>query len=333
VSEIAHNPPRRPWSAWIVASSGGALLLWLASSKVSLLPAAIPLPRPELLAAAIVLQAPYAALRALRLRFVLDPLVCRASDGRQRRLSPRLLYGSGWLSFLVVMLLPLRLGELSRPLLLARGGAPGVGLAEAAIAAVAERAIDGLMVVGLLLGGLALAAPVEGSAAAPVQALGQAMGAVFVAVLVALALVAAAPRSIARRVGLAGRWSALLVRLGAALRPLAAPARGIPFVAVTILYWAITALQLWLVLGAVGLGLGLAEAAVVVAAIGLSIQLPGGPAQVGSFQVGALAGLALFLDEGALAGPGSAFIALMYLLALGGALLQAILGALWLRRR
>ena len=44
-----------------------------------------------------------------------------------------------------------------------------------------------------------------------------------------------------------------------------------------------------------GLGRGW-EAAALVATIGLSIQLPGGPAQAGSFQVGAIAGLSLFLD-------------------------------------
>jgi hypothetical protein len=72
--------------------------------------------------------------------------------------------------------------------------------------------------------------------------------------------------------------------------------------------------------------LGLAEAAVIVAVVGLSIQLPGGPAQDGTFQVGAAAGLSLFLDGDAVAGPGSTFAVVMYLLQFVGAAVMAIPG-------
>jgi hypothetical protein len=69
-----------------------------------------------------------------------------------------------------------------------------------------------------------------------------------------------------------------------------------------------------------------------VAIVGLSIQLPGGPAQVGSYQVGGAVALALFLPADDLQGPGSSFVAVSYLLGLLGAAALAAPGA-WLTAR
>jgi hypothetical protein len=82
-----------------------------------------------------------------------------------------------------------------------------------------------------------------------------------------------------------------------------------------------------LVARACGLPFGAAEAAAVVAIVGLAIQLPGGPAQAGSFQVGMAVALGLFGPdhEGA-----SSFAAIMYLLQLAGAAVLALPGALLL---
>ncbi|MEM7415739.1 MAG: iron ABC transporter permease, partial [Gemmatimonadota bacterium] len=77
---------------------------------------------------AIALHVPYSLVRALRLRYALDPLVAEASEGARTRVAPSLLYGSGWVSFAMILLLPLRLGELSRPLLLVGPKVPGLGL-------------------------------------------------------------------------------------------------------------------------------------------------------------------------------------------------------------
>jgi hypothetical protein len=55
----------------------------------------------------------------------------------------------------IVMLLPFRLGELSRPLMLTRAGEPGIGLAESVSAIAVERVVDGLVVVGMLSSGSA----------------------------------------------------------------------------------------------------------------------------------------------------------------------------------
>ncbi|MEZ4381038.1 MAG: lysylphosphatidylglycerol synthase transmembrane domain-containing protein [Nannocystaceae bacterium] len=334
-AEAARAAIRRRVVTWIASLLGGAALLALASRRIEVIPTSIDLREPALFAWALALQLPYAAVRALRLRYALDPLVARASAGAMTRLPPAVLYGSGWLSFAVIMLLPLRLGELSRPLLLTRAELPGVGLAEAISAVATERVVDGLMVVGLLFAGLALAAPTAGaSTIAEVQGFGRMMAALFAVGLVVLIVVAKAPERAIDRLRLHAKPAAILRHVAAAIRPLGRPGQGIPFVAWSLVYWGLTVVQLWLVLRACGLPLGLAEAAAIVATIGLSIQLPGGPAQAGSFQVGAIAGLSLFLDlEGASAGgQASTFSALMYVLSLGGTLLLALPGA-WLLRR
>ncbi|HEY8378590.1 MAG TPA: lysylphosphatidylglycerol synthase domain-containing protein, partial [Nannocystis sp.] len=238
-------------------------------------------------------------------------------------------------------LLPLRLGELSRPLILARAGVPGLGLPEALAAVAGERLLDGLLIVGMLFLGLALA---DDFSAAFVDLVGSVThfgllaGGVFAGLLLALAVLAFTPPRLYARfraflaVPLGARLGDFVVHLAAALRPIFTSRRGLILLATSILYWAITLLQLWLVLRACGLDLGLPAAAVIVAVVGLSIQLPGGPAQVGSFQFGAALALQLFVEEPDLRGPGASFGVLMYLIGLGGALVLALPGLLLLGR-
>jgi hypothetical protein len=327
---------------------GAVALLWLASLKLELWPEQLHLPRPELLWVAAAMHLPYALVRALRLGFVLDPLVQAASGDEKRRLSRRLLHGSGLVSFFVVILLPLRLGELSRPLLLSRGNAPGVGFPEAVGAVAVERVVDGLMVVGMLFLGLALTGPLAAGASADelnyVRWFGQLMAVAFAVGLVVLAVAGTAPQRAAkpaRRIGsvvspaFGEKLAGVVERVATSIEPLYELRRGVPFVLWTMAYWAITVLQLWLVLQACGLELSLAPAAAIVAIIGLSIQLPGGPAQAGSFQVGTALALGLFLPAGRIEAGGASFAAVMYLLQLVGAGVLALpgLGLLaWARR-
>lgn len=332
------SPPpsrRRQLLLWLASLLGAGLLLWLASRRVTLWPTRLHLPRPDLLLAAIALHLPYSLTRSLRLRYALDPRVRAATDDPRARLPRDLLHGSGLVSFFVILLLPLRLGELSRPLILTRAGVPGVGLPEAIAGAASERAVDGLFVVGLLLAGVARAASlgVETGAEAAAQ-VGRGMGLVFLALLAGLVLLAALPPRLLARwtVALPERLGRFVLHFAATLRGLAAPATGLPLLAWSAIYWALTVLQLWLVLHACGLPLGPAEAAAIVGIVGLSIQLPGGPAQVGSYQVGSVLALGLFVPAADLAGPGSSFVAVSFLLGLVGAAVLALPGA-WLLAR
>jgi uncharacterized membrane protein YbhN (UPF0104 family) len=347
---------------WIASLFAAALLLALVAKfgSIALWPDPLVLPRPWLFVAACGLQLPYTITRALRLRFVLDPLVsraCAAEDRPPRRFDPRVLQGSGLLSYPIVILLPFRLGELSRPLLLARAGEPGVGFAESVSAIAVERVVDGLMVVGMLFFALAFAhidpsglgfnggldGGLDGGLAAAddaiahVRGFGRLMALTFVLGLVVLLAAAARPDLLERVVTrtmpgrLGQRAAAAAGRVAGTIAVLLDWRCGLPFVLWSLIYWGLTICQLWLVLLGCGLELGFADAAAVVSIVALAIQLPGGPAQAGSFQFGMAAALGL-LTAPAQHDAASSFAALMYLLQLGGACALALPGTALLAR-
>ncbi len=333
------SPRRRFWT-WLASLVGGGLFLWLASTRLQIWPKDLVLVAPGLIALALAVHIPYAWVRAMRLSYLLDPVVAAASDGARTKMRRAVVQGSGLVSFLVLLVLPLKLGELSRPLLLARAREPGVGLTEALSAVATERIIDGLVICGMLFGGLALTtefAPGADRYLGDVRTVGQVMLAVFVVGLVVLLAAARAParaEALARRLpgGLGERAAGLVTRVAGPVRPLLEPRRAAPLVLWSMVYWAVTTFQLWLVMRGCGVDLGPAASAAVVAIVGLSIQLPGGPAQAGTFQIGAGLALGLFLDETALQGPGSIFAAVMYVLQFVGAALVALPGV-WLLGR
>jgi len=327
-------------AVWLLVSVAAAVvLLWLASLRLTLWPAAWQLHAPADLALAVALQVPYAATRALRLQYLLDPLVSRATAEPNRTFDRRALYGSGWVSFFVLLVLPLKLGELSRPLLLQRARQPGVALTEAVAAVGAERLVDGLLISAMLLLGLQWSTP-QLPVEVDVHALGGSAAFAFglgVLVLIGLgrspeswALALTGPLARARA-SWADRSAQILVRIGHTMQSLLVARQGIPLLGWSLVYWALTVAQTWLVMRACGLSLGFGEATVCVAIVGLSIQLPGGPAQAGTFQVGAAVGLGLYLDAAGLQAGGSQFAFIMYLLGLFGAAAMAIPG-LWILR-
>jgi uncharacterized membrane protein YbhN (UPF0104 family) len=338
VTSVDERPPgRRPWLTWIASLVLGGGFLWLASRRLRLWPDALDIPHPELVAAALAVHLPYAWTRAMRLRYLLDPVVARATAGRRSGISRSILQGSGWVSFFVLLVLPLKLGELSRPLLLSRAREPGVGLTESVSAVATERVVDGLMICGMLFGGLALTTELAGESAstlADVRRVGQGMLALFVFGLAVLWIAGRDPQAAGRlAMRVAGRRVAAIVeRFASAIAGLRDARRALPLLGWSAVYWAITTFQLWLVLAACGVQLGPAAVAATVAIVGLSIQLPGGPAQAGTFQVGAALALGLFLDDAAQAAAGSSFAVVMYVLQFVAAAAIALPGLLLLRR-
>ncbi|MCA9681896.1 MAG: flippase-like domain-containing protein [Myxococcales bacterium] len=326
---------------WLGSLLAAAILLVLVSrfGRIDLWPERVVLPRPWLLVAACLVQLPYAGFRASRLRFALDRVVATASGGARRRLDWRVLHGSGLISFPAVILLPFRLGELTRPLLLTRAREPGVGFTESLSAIAVERVVDGLVVVGMLFFGLAFAdlRVDDPQSLAYVRGSGRIMALTFLLGLGLLLAGAARPAWLERVVGsllpgrLGRRAAAAAHRVASTIAVLFDWRRGLPFLAWSLIYWALTVFQLWLVLLACDLHLGFADAAAVVAIVGLSIQVPGGPAQVGSFQVGMALALGL-LTSAAEVDAASTFAAIMYLLQLLGACVLALPGALLLAR-
>jgi uncharacterized membrane protein YbhN (UPF0104 family) len=338
--EAAQQSGKRKVVLWLLSVVAAALLLLIVArfGAIELWPDPLVLPSPWLFVAACAMQLPYTLTRALRLRYVLDPLVAAAS-GSTRRFDWRVLQGSGMLSYPIVILLPFRLGELSRPLLLTRAREPGIGFAESLSAIAVERVVDGLMVVGMLFFGLAFAG-LRGDdleTIAYVRGFGRLMAITFVLGLAFLLAAAARPATLEQLVGrllpgrLGERAAAAAGRVAGTIAVLFDWRRGLPFVLWSAVYWSLTVCQLWLVLLACGLELGFADAAAVVAIVGLAIQLPGGPAQAGSFQFGMAAALGLLTGPEHTAAA-SSFAALMYLLSLGGAWFMALPGA-WLLAR
>jgi uncharacterized membrane protein YbhN (UPF0104 family) len=362
VSDASDTNERPPSAArrvllWLASLLAAALLLALVVrfGRIDLWPDPLVLPQPWLFVAACAMQIPYTLTRALRLRFVLDPLVARSLEGagqaspggtwagqeQVRRFDWRVLQGSGMLSYPIVIMLPFRLGELSRPLLLTRASEPGVGFAESVSAIAVERVVDGLVVVGMLFFGLGFASLADGPDSADpiayVRGFGRLMALTFVLGLAVLIAAAARPATLERIVsrtvpGQFGRRAAAAAgRVAATIAVLLDWRRGLPFLLWSLIYWTLTICQLWLVMLACGLELGFADAAAVVAIVGLAIQLPGGPAQAGSFQFGMAAALALLTSANE-HDAASSFAALMYLLQLGGACVMALPGA-WLLAR
>lgn len=296
-----------------------------------------------LVVAAVVLIVPYAIARAHRLAYVFDPLVERASGTESSRLDRWVLYGSGWVSFFVLLVLPLKLGELSRPLLLAKSRQPGIGLAESISGVAAERLVDGLLICGMLFGGLALSdvSPWASGALADVRWVGQAFLGMFGLGLAILTLAARDPEQASRSArrllarispALGERVGSIVERFAVAFASVLALRQAVRFLVVSVVYWAITVAQLWLVLWGCGLDLGWPEAAAIVALVGLSIQLPGGPAQAGIYQFGSGVALSLFLPDAVVRDAGSAFTAVMYVLQFVGTAAMALPGLLLLAR-
>jgi Lysylphosphatidylglycerol synthase TM region len=337
---------------WVGSVVASIVMLWVARAQfgVQLVPEDVAIVDVSALVVACLLHVPYAVLRAMRLQVGLDPLVAAASPGD--RFDRRALLGSGFVSFLVLLVLPFKLGEASRPILLARAEQPGVGVAEAVGVVGLERVIDGVLICAMLFGGLALAhADLVG---APeqlvlVQRFGQWMGVAFVAALGFALLAAREPAAWGARITRWLAWQprlskwagAVVVRVAESFAALLGARRLGVLVVISLAYWAVTVAQLGAVARACGVDLSWAAAAATVAIIGLSIQLPGGPAQTGTFQVGAGAAMALFVrDADALDGAArlahaahvNGFVATMFALPLLGAVAMALPG-LWLLAR
>jgi hypothetical protein len=314
----------------------GALVLgWMASSRLPLWPERWELAAPGWLLAGILAYFPYTWIRAERIRRLLEAELDDEGEG----LPTALVQGSGWLSFLAVIALPFRLGEFSRPVLLARAEYPGLDFTAALTAQAVEKILDGLTIVGLLFVGLALSEPAaEGLDS--VREVGRWMTLVFGFGLVGLLVFSRMPTTLGKLVraiipgSFGERLAALAERVATSVAPLWRASVGVPVLAQTVVYWVITVGQLWAVARGFGIELDLAAAAAVVAIVGLSIQLPGGPAQLGSFQLGMTGALILYVDmqSASTLAAASAFSAGMYLLQVFGALLMALPG-LWLLRR
>jgi hypothetical protein len=232
----------------------------------------------------------------------------------------RALLGVAFAGILWILLLPWRLGEFVRPLLLAR--ATTIPFAQALGTVALERVVDGLVVCALFFA--AAAALPQQLAGLYAACLG--VAALFGGLLLVLLALAIWPRAIGALLratlgrlapGLADRLAELARGLAEGLAALPSPRPLLLFLAVTLAYWACNALGMWLLARGCGLELGLAETAAVLAVLNLTLLIPGPPAHVGTFQLGVLTGLALFVPPELVAARGPVYAFWLYVCQLG----------------
>ncbi len=250
------------------------------------------------------------------------------------RISFKRLNSASAVGFMLLMLLPFRLGEFARPLLIARPppGQPGARLKRSGAMAscVVERVIDGISVG--LLGVVALrllGQSVSGHYAAFARKAALLVAVGFFGLCVALAaayflreralrLVRAVVSLVSPR--LAERAADILDAFISALH-LGSPWKVLGVLALTAAYWGTAAYGLALLAPAFGMKLGPLMAATVLAVQVVGVMVPAGPGMVGTLQFFTQMGLSLFvpgaLSDPAASVPAAAFANTVWLLQLG----------------
>ncbi|KIG13182.1 hypothetical protein DB30_00490 [Enhygromyxa salina] len=282
----------------------------------------------------------YFVFRAGRWHYLVAPLA--ADPGPKigwRTTLPVSVAGTMW-----IMVLPLRLGELARPLFLAQKSKIGVGQALGTVAI--ERVVDGLFVCGLFFASLPLLPEVHGEQAVAVErlrSLGLLASAGLFAVLVVLLAMALSPSRVGRLVAatlgrvippLADKLESLARSVAEGLAALPSLVPLLKFLAGTVAYWAANALGTWLLARGCGLDISFPAALAMMSVLGISLLIPGGPGQFGIFHYGMILGLSMFVSDEVVHQQGSVFIFWMFVTQLGmgvvlGIIAQRMLALDW----
>lgn len=213
--------------------------------------------------------------------------------------------------FMLMVLLPLRLGELVRPLLVSRPTPDSpvpLRRGEALATVVVERIIDSLAMGVLAVVSLHMLATVGNAAryarqAATLVTVGFSVLCVLLVLAFfmrvrAVSLIRLLFRRISPRLG--ERVARLVDGFILGLR-LGSPARVVEFILLTVFYWSLHVLGFWMVAHAFGLQLSPLMACTVLACQVVGIMIPAGPGMVGTSQFFTQLGVSIFID-GALGG-------------------------------
>ncbi len=279
---------RARWGSIVIGLAISALALWLLVRQIDFVQArlAVAQARWWWLLPALALYFVSLSVRAWRWRWLLMGV---------RPLSWRQMWPVTAIGYAGNVLLPARLGELLRAIVLGRRGVH----VSAALGSIAtERVLDGLATVGiLLLAGYSL----PGSAPLWLTVAIRMAGILFIGGLLILWLALVFRRIVmAVLTRLAGRSSWLrgpVKWFGGFLDGLAtlrSPAFLIRAVGITALGWLITVAEYWLVLHAFNLNLNPVAAAFAVSAIGLSTAIPAAPGYVGTQELAGVTMLGLY---------------------------------------
>jgi glycosyltransferase 2 family protein len=276
---------------------------------------------------------PYHLLRAGRWYVLVRPL----GDVSWRGATLVSLAGYMWIA-----VLPLRLGELARPLFLTQHA--GVATRRALGSVAIERVVDGLVVCGLFFAALAvggqpsgfelfdwlhelMVAVIAAFAAALVVLIGMAVRPTFAGRIVRATFGRFAPR-------LAARIADLVTGIAEGLAALPSARALATFLGLTLAYWLVNAIGMWWLARGCGLELHLIEIMAVLSVMNVVLQAPGGPGQLGVFQTGVAIGLGMFVSAETVQRHGSTFAFYLYVcqistIALVGVWAQARLRLDW----
>jgi glycosyltransferase 2 family protein len=255
----------------------------------------------------------------------------------------------GCIGVMAIAVLPFRMGEAVRPLMIRREGKLTGWAATGTVGA--ERLIDGFSVSVFLLIALAIARPMDPLPdrigdlpvhASLVPAAARSAATVFATSLIVMA-VFYWRRAWARRVTEAvlgvislrfARWVAsTLEQVAEGLSFLTKPRYTLPFLAATVVYWLLNA-STWLLLAhGCGLaGVGFFGAAATMGVTALGILVPSTPGFFGAFQLAIYAGLAMYLSPALVMSAGSAYAFFGYVMPMGLTVLTGLLAAIALPR-
>jgi uncharacterized protein (TIRG00374 family) len=215
--------------------------------------------------------------------------------------------------FMALVLLPFRLGEFARPVLVAEPG--GLRVSAALSSVVAERVADG-MFMGVLLVVALLAVPDGAPGVAFLRTGGVLVCSAF-AVTLAFLVVAYRNRALAVSITggalrpfsprLAARAEGMLDAFIHGLRFVPSRRKAAAFVGLTLAYWGLNAYGMKVLALGFGFDLGVIESCALLGVLVVGIMIPAGPGMVGTFQGAVVLGLALFAPRDEVATRGTAF--------------------------
>lgn len=287
--------------------------------------------------------------RSVRWRFLLRSMT---------EVPKKRLFAVSCIGFAAILILPFRIGEIVRPLLIRtppRRRTPGarpITLTAATSSVVAERIIDGLylsVVLALALWLVDTVHPLPDRvvglhiSVADVRLSGFSMLGLFTLAFATIAVfyfarswAHAATFAVVGKVStkLAEKLAGIFENFADGLHVLGHAGDAFGFFVETSLYWGLNVLGVWLMAWGCGVvhldgsAPTFGEACALVGMLGCTILIPGPPGMVGVFQAGLYAAMTMYYPTSVVTGPGAAFVFILYALQVVVSLLAGGLGLL-----
>jgi conserved hypothetical protein len=257
----------------------------------------------------------------------------RALLASQERLRFRAVNDASAIGFMMLLVLPFRLGEFARPFLIAQRSS--IRRSAAMTSVVLERIADGVFV-SLLLRGLLFFVHGDATPVRLARYGANAMFAIFFGGFLFLLFAAwHHDRAVALVRGTLGRLSPTLGERASdvvdsfvgALKQAHRPSEMAAFIGWTVLYWGLNGLGMWVLMRAFPFQLSLPQTYVVMCLLVVGVMIPAAPGMVGTFQAAVKLGLSIFLPAAMVNGPGLAYANVLWLCQTGQ---QIALGLLFL---